>query len=55
LDAEKNSVIVHIPGGFRHDFMKGFSQLVSDFIEAGRKFLWDFLHKKTAKNQKVVL
>ncbi len=39
LDAEKIRVIVHIPGGFRHDFMKGFSQLVSDFIEAGRKFL----------------
>jgi hypothetical protein len=31
-------------------FLEAFSQLVSDFIEASRNFILDFLHKKTAKN-----
>jgi hypothetical protein len=30
--------------------LKGFLQLVSDFIEASRNYTFDFLHKKTAKN-----
>jgi hypothetical protein len=29
--------------------LEGFSQLVSDYIEACRNFILDFLHKKTVK------
>jgi hypothetical protein len=30
--------------------LEGFSQLVSEFLEASRNFIFDFLHKKTAQN-----
>jgi hypothetical protein len=33
-------------------FLGYFSQLVSDFKEASRKFLLEFLHKKTSKSQR---
>jgi hypothetical protein len=36
-------------GGF---WKEGFSQLVTDFKEASRNFILDFLHKKTGKNSK---
>jgi hypothetical protein len=48
-----------VPGGYQKDGitsslkrvnMEGFSQLVSDFIEVSRNFIFEFLHKKTAKN-----
>jgi hypothetical protein len=29
--------------------LEGFSQLISDFIEASRNFNLDFFHKRTAK------
>jgi len=32
--------------------MEGFSQLVSDIIEVSRNFIFEFLHKTTAKNVK---
>jgi hypothetical protein len=35
----------------RRGFLEGFSQLVSDFIEAGRYLILNVLHKKTAKNR----
>ncbi len=34
----------------RNKLPEGFSQLISDFIEAGRNFIFDVIFRKTAKN-----
>jgi hypothetical protein len=54
LLVESQAAIRKSEQALRRGLLEGLSQLVSDFIAASQNYILGFLHKKSAKNVKII-